>query len=80
LRVDAFDSRGLAYLKLGEFDRTIADFNTALRLRPNKQSSLYGRGVAELKTGQTSAGNADIAEAKRIDPRIVQQYQQYRVE
>lgn len=77
---DAFDSRGLAYLKQGRFDRAIGDFDAALRLRPKQASSLYGRGLAQLKKGQKAPGNADIAEAKRIDPGIVQEYEHYGVE
>ena len=56
------------------------DFDAALRLRPKMASALYGRGTAELKKGQASAGNADIAEAKRIDPAIVQEYEHYGVD
>jgi hypothetical protein len=59
---------------------TIADFDAALRQRPKKASSLYGRGLAELKKGSASSGNVHIAEAKRIDPGIVQEYEHYGVE
>jgi len=43
-------------------------------------SALYGRGMAELKKGQASAGNSDITEAKRIDPNIAQEYEHYGIE
>jgi hypothetical protein len=36
-------------------------------------SSLYGRGVAELKKGDTAAGNAGIAVAKAIQTDIADQ-------
>ena len=58
---DALDSRGLAYLKKGQWDAAIADYNAALRLNPKLASSLYGRGLAKLKNGDTNGGNADMA-------------------
>jgi hypothetical protein len=32
--------------------------------------ALHGRGVAKIKVGGTSGGEADIAAAKAIDPRV----------
>ena len=74
------DSRGLAYLKLGQLDSAIADYNAALRVGPNLASSLYGRGLAKLKNGDASGGNADIAAAQAIKPSIVGEFVQYGVQ
>jgi hypothetical protein len=36
-------------------------------MNPNGTMSLYGRGVAELRTGKSPEGNADITEAVKRD-------------
>ena len=64
------DSRGFVYLKLGQLDNAIADYNAALKANPKLATSLYGRGVAETKKGNADAGNADIAAATAIQADI----------
>jgi tetratricopeptide (TPR) repeat protein len=66
----ALDSRGFAYLKLGQLDRSIADYDASLRLRPTNEYSLYGRGLAKRRRGDLADGDADIAAAKQRNPRI----------
>src|SRR5262249_35831830 len=73
------DSRGLTYLKMGQWDSAIEDYNEALRIDPKLASSLYGRGLAKLKTGETTGGNADIAAAKAIAADIVGDVARYGV-
>ncbi len=75
-----FDSRGLTYLKMGQWDSAINDYNEALGFNPKLASSLYGRGVAKLKTGDTTGGNADIAAARAIDANIVGDFVRYGVQ
>jgi tetratricopeptide (TPR) repeat protein len=74
-----FDSRGLTYLKMGQWDLAIDDYSSALRLDPKLASSLYGRGLAKLKTGD-KAGDADIAAAKAIETTIVRDFARYGVQ
>jgi len=64
------DSRGFVYLKLGQFDNAIADYNAVLKLKPKLAISLYNRGLAKQKKGDSAGGDADIAAAKAIDPKI----------
>jgi tetratricopeptide (TPR) repeat protein len=71
-----FDSRGFTYLKLGEFDKAIADYDQALLLNPKKESSLYGRGIAKLKKGD-ALGQGDIEAAKAMRPTIVEDFRTY---
>jgi tetratricopeptide (TPR) repeat protein len=61
------DSRGLVYLRLGKLDAAIHDYDSALHINPNMPTSLYGRGLAELRLGQESQGQADLAAAKKLD-------------
>ena len=60
---DALASRGLANLKLGQFDAALRDYDAALKLTPNMPEALFGRGVAKRKKGDTAGGDADIAAA-----------------
>jgi len=77
--VDALDSRGLVNLKSGLTKNAITDFDAALRINPRLTSSLYGRGLAKQRGGSISEGNLDIANAKAMDPNIVQEFDSYGV-
>jgi len=72
----AFDSRGLTYLKLGQWALAITDYNAALRLDPKLPSALYGRGFAKLKMGDR-AGDADIAAAEAAERNITGKFARY---
>jgi len=73
----ALDSRGLIYLKMGQFDSAIADYNSALRIEPKMASALYGRGLARLKKGDSAGGNADVTAAKNLEKAIADDFAQY---
>ena len=77
--VDALDSRGLVNLKAGMNKNAITDFDAALKINPRLTSSLYGRGLAKQRTGSIPEGNLDIANAKAMDPNIVQEFESYGV-
>lgn len=64
------DSRALVEFRLGEFDRSIDDYDRALRSQPKNAWLLYARGVAELRAGRRTSGQADIAEAEALQPLI----------
>ncbi len=72
-----FDSRGLTYLKMSEWNSAIADYNAALKIDPKLATALYGRGFAEIKKGNSASGNADIAAAKSADPNIAEEFSRY---
>ena len=73
------DSRGLAYLKMGQPDAAINDFNSALRVDPKLASALYGRGLARLKNGDKAGGDADISAARTIQAGIGDDFLRYGV-
>ena len=74
---NTFENRGFIYLKRGEYDHAIADYEAGLRLDPpNKADFLYGRGLAKTKKGDAS-GAADIAAAKAIKPEIAEDFAKY---
>ena len=64
------DSRGLVYLRLGNYDKAIEDYDAALHLHPDIPWSLYGRGLAKLHKGQTAQGQADVAAATALQPKL----------
>jgi tetratricopeptide (TPR) repeat protein len=71
--------RGLVDLKLGQFDKALADYDAAFALTkiPDHADWLYGRGVAKLRKGDAAGGNVDIASTKAIKPDIAEEYAKY---
>lgn len=67
---DILDSRAFARLRAGDTKGAIDDYDDALERNPKMPTSLYGRGVAKRRLGQTAAGDADIAAAKKLDADI----------
>ena len=63
-------NRALVRLRSGDYGKSIADYDDALKLVPKDPWSLYGRGVAEIREKKTAAGNADIASAAAISASI----------
>jgi tetratricopeptide (TPR) repeat protein len=62
------NSRGLVFLRKGEFDKSIADNDAALALEPKLASSYYVRGIAKLHKGMIAEGNSDIVAAIALQP------------
>lgn len=62
--------RGTAYGYKGNFDRAILNYDQAIRLNPNYAKAFYNRGQAKRKLGDTAGGDADIAKAKQLDPKL----------
>ncbi len=71
-----FGYRGFVYLKLGQFDKAIADYDVALTMTSNPKNAewLFGRGTAKLKKGDANGGKADLESAKAIKADIADQY------
>ena len=66
--------RGLVRLRLGDYGKSIADFDDSLKLAPKNAQALYGRGVAELRKHKTPEGQADLAEASKLRPNIAAEF------
>jgi len=71
------DSRGLVYLRQGNYDQAIADYDAAQRLQPKIAWSLYGRGVARVRKGMSAAGQADMDAASGLAPQIAERARAY---
>lgn len=72
--VDALNGRGLVQLRRKEFAAAFSDFDAALKLSaedsPQRAAALYGRGLALLRLGKKTDGDADIAAAVALDQHI----------
>jgi tetratricopeptide (TPR) repeat protein len=66
--------RGLVLYRMGRLDEAISQYGQALKAQPRLAQALYGRGLVELKKGDTTQGQADIAQASEIAPGLAQEY------
>lgn len=64
------DSRGFVLLRMGRFAEAIRQYDAAIKAQPKHALSLYSRGVAKLRSGDKAGGEADIAAALAIEPRV----------
>ena len=64
------DSRGLVYLRKGDYALAIADYDAALTKMPGLAPSLLGRGIAKKRLGMIKEADADLAAARKIDADI----------
>ncbi len=58
-----YAERGDAYRKLGRHYDAIADYKTALSIRPNHAPALYGRGLSLAEIGMRTEALADLGGA-----------------
>jgi predicted aspartyl protease/tetratricopeptide (TPR) repeat protein len=74
------DSRGLVFLRLGDYAKSIADYDAAIAIVPKNAWSWYGRGIDKLRQHQTAAGDADITQAKSLEPKIAEAFARHGIE
>jgi len=63
-------NRGLHYAKTQHYKEAVADFDAAIKLKPNFANAYFVRGTVKQVMGDQAGGDADIAKAKEIDPYI----------
>jgi tetratricopeptide (TPR) repeat protein len=66
-RAAYLDSLGMVYLRMGNYAESIKAYQRALAQSPHTAWSHYGLGLAELHSGQTGTGNAELATARSLD-------------
>jgi tetratricopeptide (TPR) repeat protein/predicted aspartyl protease len=64
------DSRALVLLRLGDYEKSIADYDASLKINPKNPWGWYGRGIDELRQHKASEGQADLARAAGIWPQV----------
>jgi tetratricopeptide (TPR) repeat protein len=77
--VEALDSRGFVYFRMGNYQDAMKDYDAVLKLDKNNASSLYMRGITEQRLNDITGSTTDIAAAKAIDPRVADTYARYGV-
>jgi tetratricopeptide (TPR) repeat protein/predicted aspartyl protease len=68
------ETRGLVRLRRGELDKSLADYSESLKLFPKNPWALYGQALAKIRKGMSAAGQADLAAAQAIAPRIGEEF------
>ena len=71
------DSRAFTYLKLNRLSDARIDYDTTLQLEKDHPSSLYGRGIIKLRTGEKESGCTDLRNALKAEPRIADRINGY---
>ena len=66
----AFDGRGLAHANRLNFELAIKDYDQAIKLRPDDAKARYHRGLAKFGLCDLDGADADIAEARVLDPNV----------
>jgi tetratricopeptide (TPR) repeat protein/predicted aspartyl protease len=71
---DFLDNLALVQFRLGDYDKSIGNYDAALKIRPKSGWTLYGRGLAKLKKNNRTEGEADTAAALAIAPGVAEAY------
>ena len=71
------DSLGMAFLRLGKFDESVAAYDKALSTRPNQAESLMGRALALAGKGDLVRARTDAKSARLRDPDIDETFAAY---
>jgi TonB family protein len=73
------EAMSLIRWRLQDYPVAIAQADMSLAMYAKRAPALYLRGIAKLKAGDAAGGQADVAAAKAIDPKIAQTYAAYGV-
>ncbi|MDP1965252.1 MAG: tetratricopeptide repeat protein [Reyranella sp.] len=68
--------RGLTYAQTGRCRLAIPDFTAAIKYDPKDSDAYWSRHLCRQELGDTAGAAADKQAAKRIDPRIEEQWMQ----
>ncbi len=77
LTAPILESRGLVRLRLGDYDKAIADYDESLKLAPNNAAAMYGRGVAKIRKQKTADGEADLARATALSSTVADEFKRH---
>jgi tetratricopeptide (TPR) repeat protein len=77
LLAKAQDSRGLVLLRMGEYERSIADYNASLKINPQSAWSWYGRGLDKARQHKAAESDADLAKAESLWAPVADAFKQH---
>jgi tetratricopeptide (TPR) repeat protein len=66
----SFDGRGLAHANRSNFELAIKDYDQAIKLKPDHALAFYHRGLAKFGLDDIDGGDADVAKARELDPKV----------
>jgi tetratricopeptide (TPR) repeat protein len=66
--VDAYNSRGVAYADLKEYQHAIEDYDRAIDLDPKYVSAYNNRGSAYLRLKDSGQARVDFSHSRELDP------------
>jgi tetratricopeptide (TPR) repeat protein len=64
-------------LKTGKYEGALSDYGLALEKSPQRATALFGRGIAELRTGNSGKALEDFAAAEKAEPGITKRFARY---
>ena len=70
LSAETYFMQGNQKGKLGDHKGAIADYNTAIQLKPNFAHAYYKRGEAKSKLGQLSEAKSDLQIAEKLAEQV----------
>src|SRR5262249_40158177 len=65
-------NRGNFYLGRKDYSHAVDDYDQAIKFGRRYPAALYNRGLAKKGLGDTAGGDADIVQAKSLDPSVDQ--------
>jgi tetratricopeptide (TPR) repeat protein len=77
INLDVRETRGFIYLKLGDPALALHEYNAVLDIDPNQAVSLYGRGLARIRLGDTNGGRLDQDAAMAINRDVKREFSGY---
>jgi hypothetical protein len=70
----AWTSRSLVFLRLGEYDKSIADYDASLKVNAKNAWSLYVRGIDKVREHKAAEGQADMDQVALIWPQVADEF------
>ena len=65
---EAYNTRGAAYARQGDFDKAVGDFTKAVQIDPNSAAAFTNRALAYRQTGRNDLALADFNHALQANP------------
>ena len=71
---EAYNNRGVAWQRKGDYDRAITDYTKAIELNPRFAEAYYNRGNAYYSKGQYDQAISDCNKALELNPKLPAAY------